>query len=102
MYSAYPLPSLSENQAISLPSGDHKGRRSAIPELRVRLRGSPFSTGTVKMSPLASNKIRLPVGDSDTLVAWLVTFSERVSAQGKSPTTLMFTWRLLPDAASSK
>ena len=46
-----------------LPSGLHDGLRSAAPEVLVRLRVSPFSAGTVKISPCASNAARAPVGE---------------------------------------
>src|SRR5664279_3990470 len=36
-----------------LPSGDHSGSRSITPGVFVRLRASPFSAGTVMMSPRA-------------------------------------------------
>jgi hypothetical protein len=74
MYSAYDSPPLSENQAICLPSGDQSGLRSATSELRVKFLGSPFSMGTVNISPLASSRIRLPVGDSDAFEMADVTF----------------------------
>ena len=47
------------------PSGDHTGLRSWTPEVAVRLRAFPFSAGSVRMSPLASNAARTPVGDSE-------------------------------------
>ena len=46
-----------------LPSGLHEGSRSAAPGVLVRLRVSPFSAGTVKISPCASNAARAPVGE---------------------------------------
>ena len=56
-----PLSSL--NQEIRVPSGDQAGVRSAAPEVRVRFLTSPFSAGTVKISPRASNTARLPEGE---------------------------------------
>ena len=90
----YPLPPLSENQAMRVPSGDQAGARSALPELRVRLRASPFSTGTVKISPRASRATLFPVGERETAATRLLTFSQRVSAQGKSPEMRMLSCRL--------
>src|SRR5213079_3707451 len=58
-------PLASENQATCFPSGDQTGVRSAVPELRVKLRASPFSAGTEKTSPRAENSARAPLGDSD-------------------------------------
>ena len=46
-----------------LPSGLHEGSRSAVPGVLVRLRVSPFSAGTVKISPWASKTARAPVGE---------------------------------------
>ena len=43
------------------PSGDHTGSRSITVVLLVRLRGSPLSAGTVRISPRASNTARSPV-----------------------------------------
>jgi methylmalonyl-CoA mutase N-terminal domain/subunit len=42
-------------------SGDQDGSRSAMPGLRVRLRMSPFSAGTVRISPCTSKTARTPV-----------------------------------------
>ena len=83
-------------QATCFPSGDHKGMRSAVPELWVMFLTSPFSTGMVNISSQASNIIRLPVGDRKALVALLVAFSERVSAYGMSPVTVIIAclWRV--------
>ena len=47
-----------------LPSGDHCGSRSITPGVLVRLRGSPFSAGTVMISPRAANTARAPLGDT--------------------------------------
>src|SRR5437879_4406939 len=60
--SAY-SPDSSEKYATRVPSGDHAGLRSFAPGVLVRLRISPFSAGTVRISPRASNTARVPVGD---------------------------------------
>src|SRR5437868_816016 len=57
------------------PSGDHRGYRSATPELRVTSTTAPRSAGNVMMSPRASNATRLPVGDTDGAVASLSAFA---------------------------
>src|SRR5580704_966649 len=48
---------------MDFPSGDQAGERSATAGELVRLRASPFSAGTVMMSPCASNTARAPVGE---------------------------------------
>ena len=48
---------------MDLPSGDQAGSRSATTAELVILRMSPFSAGTVKISPCASKTARAPVGD---------------------------------------
>src|SRR3954454_15955503 len=47
------------------PSGDHRGHFSCAPEVLVRLRTGPFSTGAEKISPRAPNTTRSPLGLSD-------------------------------------
>ena len=64
--SAY-SPDASEKYAIGLPSGDHAGAARAPPVVLVRLRGSPFSAGTVTISPRNSNAARAPDGDRSTI-----------------------------------
>ena len=59
-----------------LPSGDHTGSRSMTAGLLVRLRGSPFSAGTVRISPRASNTARAPVGEISAFRSRLATFDE--------------------------
>ena len=44
------------------PSGDQRAHLSCAEELRVRLRTGPFSIGTVKTSPRATNSARSPFG----------------------------------------
>jgi hypothetical protein len=48
---------------MSRPSGDHTGLRSCAPDDCVRLRGWPFSAGTVKISPRASKAARTRRGE---------------------------------------
>ena len=50
-------------KATCLPSGDQRACRSWAPELLVRLRTGPFSTGTVNTSPRATKRARSPLGD---------------------------------------
>src|SRR5262245_6916058 len=68
-------PDSSEKYATDLPSGDQAGSRSAVPGEFVRLRVSPFSAGTVRISPRASNSARLPDGDSPAFRTFFATFS---------------------------
>ena len=83
------------------PLGDQTGALSAAPEVRVRLRASPSSTGTVKISPRASITTRLAVGDRDAEDTRRLTSSHRVSAQGKSPRISMSSLVVRPVAGSS-
>src|SRR2546429_2942635 len=62
MCSAY-SPDSSERYAIDFPSGDHAGSRSTTAVVLVKLRMSPFSAGTVKISPRTPNTARAPVGE---------------------------------------
>jgi hypothetical protein len=55
-------PVASEMYAIQRPSGDHFELRSCTPGVRVRLRVGPNLAGTVKTSPRAPNRARLPSG----------------------------------------
>src|SRR6185295_13409805 len=90
MYSRY-SPDLSLKYETNLPSGDQAGSRSAEPLEFVRLRTSPFSAGIVKISPRASTKTRLPVGDKEMFVMRLVTSLQFGIIQGKSPAAVMLT-----------
>ncbi len=71
------------------PSGDQAGVRSAAPDVRVRLRMSPFSEGTVKISPRASNTARTPLGESAAMRIRSPTLSQCGRAQGKSPAAVI-------------
>ncbi len=87
-YMAY-SPDSSDSHAIHLPSGDQAGSRSATPELCVRLRTSPFSAGTERISPCDSNSARLPVGDSATFsTCGVPTCSKRGRTCGRSAVML--------------
>ncbi len=68
-------PDSSEKYAIVFPSGDHDGLRSITPGVSVRLRTSPFSAGTVRISPRASKSARIPVGDTRGLIRRWPTFT---------------------------
>src|SRR3990170_5258700 len=70
-----PLRSL--QYATVLPSGDHRGYRSATPEDRVTFTTAPNSAGTVNRSPRASNTARLPLGDTAAFAMSLSTFAAR-------------------------
>jgi len=55
-----------------------------------------LSAGTVKISPRASKRARLPVGDSDAHSIRRVTSAQRGVAQGRSPRTSITSWRSAP------
>src|SRR3982750_3600738 len=55
-------PLLSEMNAIFDPSGDHRGNLSWAPDVLVKFRVGPFSTGAEKISPRAENRTRSPFG----------------------------------------
>ena len=80
---------------------DQIGARSAAPELRVRLRASPFSTGMVNTSPLEAASTRWPVAESDTSSMSSLTSSQRVAAHGMSPLAEMVSVRVSPEARST-
>jgi hypothetical protein len=71
-----------------LPSGDQRGYRSALPELRVRLITGPNSAGTVNTSPRASKTARLPLGEG---AAWPIR-SATDSLRGFSVVRSVMTW----------
>ncbi len=56
-------PSLSEKNAIDLPSGDHAGNLSCTETLFVIFLGSPFFAGIVTISPLYPKTARAPLGE---------------------------------------
>src|SRR5215468_2304794 len=92
MCNAY-SPDSSEKYAIHLPSGDQDGLRSITPVVLVRLRGSPFSAGTVMISPRASKTARAPVGEMWALKIRSPTFSKRGRTVATSAARRMFTFR---------
>src|SRR4051812_42867432 len=67
-------PLRSERYATQRPSGDQVPAPSRTPEELVRLRISPFSAGTEKISPRAVSRARLPVGEMDADSASSATF----------------------------
>src|SRR5690606_24531552 len=81
MHSSY-SPDSSQKYAIHLPSGDHDGSRSATPSVRVRLRGLPFSAGSVHTSPRASATTRLPVDEIRMVVRLSDTSTSRDRSVG--------------------
>ena len=90
MCSAY-SPDSSEKYATLVPSGDQAGLRSITPGVLVRFRASPFSSGTVMISPRPSNTARTPLGEIDALVRRVATFTKRSRTSSRSPVTLMLT-----------
>jgi hypothetical protein len=95
-------PERSLQYAIVRPSGDHRGYRSATPELRVRFRTGPFSFGTVNTSPRASNVARLPVDEIPAHATSDATFSFRGFNVSRSVTTCTATSRGFSDFTSSR
>ena len=86
-------PVSSEKYAMRLPSGDQAGDRSAAPVVLVRLRASPFSAGTVTISPCTSKTARAPAGEIDAARMERPTRSKRGRTSGRSPASAMFTLR---------
>jgi hypothetical protein len=74
MCSSY-SPDSSEKYAMDFPSGDQTGSRSKTPGEFVRLRGSPFSAGTVRISPRASKTARAPFGEMSAFRKRFATFT---------------------------
>ena len=60
---------------MDLPSGDHAGARSFAATERVMLRSSPFSPGTVMISPRNSSATRAPLGERLELRTYFVPFA---------------------------
>src|SRR5262245_50753773 len=80
-------PLASDRYTIRLPSGDHEGSRSRDPGECVRLRASPCSAGTVKMSPRASRTARFADGDRSALLMKRDTLRSSARAAGLSSGT---------------
>src|SRR5690242_3131718 len=91
-------PDLSLKYETYFPSGDHAGARSAEPDDWVRLRTSPFSAGTVTISPRASIAARLAVGESAMLVVKRDTSFHSGIIHAKSPAAVIGTMCSRPDA----
>ena len=70
-----------------MPSGDQAGERSCAPGVLVRLRASPFSAGTVTISPRNSNAARAPDGDSDAFRIQLAPLTKRARVSRRSDGT---------------
>jgi hypothetical protein len=84
-----------------LPSGDHDGERSITRGEFVMLRGSPFSAGTVTISPRASNSARVAVGDRCAPVRLRLTFTSRSRTSGRSPAIRTGTGFIVADLRSN-
>ena len=61
------------------------GIASMTPGVFVMFRGSPFSAGTVRISPRASNSARVAFGDRCAFESRALTFTIRARTSGKSP-----------------
>ena len=70
-----------------MPSGDHDGARSCAPGVFVRLRASPFSAGTVRISPRNSNTARAPVGEMAAALIQLAPLTNRSRVSRRSDDT---------------
>src|SRR5215470_2791690 len=86
MCSSY-SPQSSEKYAMDLPSGDHTGDRSCAPTVLVRLRESPFSAGTVTISPRNSNTALAPVGEIEAFRMYREPFTYRARVSTRSADT---------------
>ncbi len=83
-------PDSSVNQAIDFPSGDHAGQRSFAVADWVMLRSSPFSIGTVTISPRYSNAARAPDGDRLACRTYFAPFAHLGLASTRSAETPIF------------
>src|SRR5437660_1165749 len=92
-------PDSSVNQAIDLPSGDQAGLRSFAATDCVRLRSSPFSIGTVMISPRNSNAARAPLGERLAPRMYFAPLTNRGRVSLRSAATPTFD-RLLDDLRS--
>ncbi len=72
---------------MRVPSGDHSGDRSWAPGLAVRLRASPFSAGTVTISPRNSKTARAPDGEMPTLRMYSGPLTNRARVSRRSAGT---------------
>jgi hypothetical protein len=88
MTSSY-SPLSSERYAISFPSGDQAGPRSCAPGVAVRYRGSPFSAGTVTISPRNSSATRAPEGEIEPSRAHFAPFAQRGRVSRRSAFTVI-------------
>src|SRR5260370_784346 len=83
------------------PSGDHAGERSMILGVFVITRTSPFSAGTVMISPRAANTARAAFGDKWAFVSRALTFTMRSRTSGRSPAMFTGTAFTFPDLISN-
>ena len=81
---------------MDLPLGDQAGERSLTPGVFVRLRGSPFSAGTVTISPRNSNAARAPLGEIVPERTYLAPLTNRGRASTRSLATPILSRSLLP------
>ena len=87
------------------PSGDQTGERSCAAVVLVRLRTSPFSAGTVTISPRNSTATRTPEGESEALRMYLrslVSFTNRGRVSARSAATPIVSFLAEPPAGSKR
>ena len=72
---------------MDLPSGDQAGERSWTPGVSVRLRGSPFSAGTVTISPRNSKTARAPLGETAAFRIHCEPLTKRSRSSARSVAT---------------
>ena len=72
------------------------------PVVFVRLRASPFSAGTERISPRASKTARAPVGESDPLRMRSPTFCKRGRTEAMSALIVTSTLRASPVLMSKR
>ena len=76
---------------MDLPSGDQEGLRSCAPGDFDNTRTSPFSAGTVTISPRASKAARLPFGERAKARKAVPAFSQRGRSSLRSAATVILT-----------
>src|ERR1041385_5040862 len=87
--------------AIFVPSGDHAAHLSWAPDEWVRFRVGPFSIGAVKMSPLAVNSARSPLGERSYSSIWPAAETREGRFQRPSSGTVIAIGVLFPLFTSS-
>jgi hypothetical protein len=93
-------PDASLTYATLRPSGDHAGDRSCAPGVLVSTRGSPFSAGTLTISPRTSTASRAPLGLGDRLRTYSAPFTHRGRVSRRSAGTPTARRRVAPVAGS--